>query len=223
MENSSTKRLTTLAMLTAMAFMVGAVLQIRGAFPAAAHLTYDPKDVVILIGGFMFGPIAALLMSFIVALLEMSTVSVTGIVGAFMNFASSAALTCTAAFIYSKRRNMGGAVLGLAVGCIFATAVMIVLNYFITPLFFDFVTHEAVIELIVPVLLPFNLIKTSLNSVLAIVLYKRVTVALYAAGLYKETTLQKESGFSKQKALIVISLVIAVSLAVLLIYMADIF
>lgn len=183
---NNTKKLTALAMLTSMAFMVGATIRLRHVFAAAPFLTYDPKDVVILIGGFMFGPVSALLMSIVVAILEMATVSVTGIIGALMNAIASASFTCTAAFVYSKKRNLQGAVIGLVAGIIVATATMLAWNYAIIPLYVPAVSRADVVPMILPALLPFNLIKTSLNATLALLLYKRVSSALKSAGLYKE-------------------------------------
>jgi len=216
-----TKKLTALAMLTSMAFMVGAIIRLRHTFAAAPFLTYDPKDVVILIGGFMFGPMSALLMSVVVALLEMTTISITGFIGAIMNAVASASFTCTAAFFYSKKRNLQGAVTGLAIGCIVATATMLLWNYFIIPIYSPFATRESVMGIMLPALLPFNLIKTSLNAVLAILVYKKVSSALMAAGLYKEALLDAEkTGTPSSKrlyiAVMIISAIIAIALIALL-------
>jgi riboflavin transporter FmnP len=208
-------------MLTSMAFMVGAVIRLRGAFALMPWLTYDPKDVVILIGGFMFGPISALLMSIMVALVEMITISNSGFFGAFMNALSSASLTCTAAFIYSKKHDLKGAITGLAAGCIMVTAVMILANYFIAPLFTPHATREWVLTMIIPVLLPFNLMKSSLNAVLAILVYKKVSSALKSAGLYKEVLHDgnKNTANRFHIAVMVVSGVIAFILAVLFVLM----
>lgn len=212
-----TKKLTTLAMLISMAFLVGATFRIRSIFAAAPFLTYDPKDVVILIGGFLFGPVSALLMSIIVALLEMATVSVSGLIGALMNAIASASFTCTASFVYLKKRSIQGAVIGLAIGCVTATGMMLLWNYAIIPLYVPHATREWVMGLMIPALLPFNLIKTSLNAVIAILLYKRVAEALRAAGLYKELPSQDEKSSSKlHLAVMIASAVIAIALIVLI-------
>jgi len=58
-----------LAMLSAIAFVVMCV----GRIPILLWLKYDPKDVIIAIGGFLFGPLSALLMSVVVSLVEMIT------------------------------------------------------------------------------------------------------------------------------------------------------
>ena len=88
-----TKKLTILAMLSALAFL--AVFLIR--IPAVAFLSYEPKDVIFAIGGFMFGPLSVAAMSAIVSLIEMVTISSTGIIGCVMNILSSCSFACTAA------------------------------------------------------------------------------------------------------------------------------
>lgn len=215
---SRTKKLTTLAMLIALAFLVGATFRIRGVFSVAPFLTYDPKDVVILMGGFLFGPLSALAMSIILALLEMVTTSVSGPYGALMNAIASASFTCTAAYVYSKIRNINGAIIGLALGCIVGTCVMVWWNFAIIPLYVPHATRESAQAIMLPAIIPFNLIKYSLNSVMAILVYKKVSAALKAAGLYKEALSQNQetSSRSKHLAVMITSIVIAVALIVLL-------
>ena len=76
---------------------------------------------------------------------------------------------------------MKGAFLGLIVGGIFATAVMMLLNIFVVPLFMPRVTREAVIALLIPAFLPFNVIGNTVNIALTILLYKHVKTVLKAS------------------------------------------
>jgi hypothetical protein len=59
---------------------------------------------------------------------------------------------------------------------------MIGMNPLIVPLYSG-APREAVIEMINPILLPFNFAKTLLNSAMALLLYKTVITALRRAGL----------------------------------------
>lgn len=95
MKNSRTKKLTTVGMLCAFAYVAVAV----GRIPIILFLKYDPKDVVIVIGGLIFGPLTSLAMSAIVSVVEMVTISSTGIWGCVMNLLSSCSFACTAAFL----------------------------------------------------------------------------------------------------------------------------
>lgn len=174
----NTKKLTTIAMLCAIAFVIVAFVRI----PVVLFLKYEPKDVVITIGGFMMGPVASLIISTVVALIEMVTISDTGVIGAVMNLISSCAFCCTAAYIYKKKHTMQGAVIGLVGGAVIMTGIMILWNYLITPIYMGY-PREAVAAMLVPVFLPFNLLKGFLNAGITLLLYKPVVGALRKAHL----------------------------------------
>ncbi len=176
--NTKTKRLTTLAMLGAIAYVVMVV----GRIPMVMFLKYDPKDIIITIGGFIYGPMTAFVISAVVSLVEMVTVSDTGFYGLFMNIVSTCAFACTASLIYKKKHTLFGAVLGLSVACLFMTALMLLWNYYITPLYLQMPT-EAVAAMLIPVFLPFNLIKGALNAAGTMLIYKPVTQTLRKANL----------------------------------------
>ncbi|MGN1344084.1 MAG: ECF transporter S component, partial [Traorella sp.] len=89
--NTKTKKLTMIAMLVAAAFVAVSLFRI----PIVLFLKYEPKDVIITIGGFLFGPLTAFLVSLFVSIIEMFTISDTGIIGAIMNLLSSCAFACT--------------------------------------------------------------------------------------------------------------------------------
>ncbi|NCC67093.1 MAG: ECF transporter S component [Clostridia bacterium] len=187
MSNSSkkTRKLAIYAMFIALAYVVMLV----GRFPISVlpFLKTDPKDAVIVIAGFIFGPFAAVIISAITSLIEMVTVSETGPIGLLMNVLSTCAFACPAAAIYKKKHNMGGAVAGLATGVVLMTAVMLLWNYLITPLYMD-TTRADVAAKLVPIFLPFNLLKGGINAGLALLVYKPVVSALRKAKLLEQTT-----------------------------------
>ena len=85
-----------MAMLAALAIAADMFLRIPG---IGGFLTYEPKDAVLTIGGFIFGPVAGILMSLAVCVIEMVTVSTTGLIGLLMNFLSSAVFIGVSTFI----------------------------------------------------------------------------------------------------------------------------
>ncbi len=85
----------------------------------------DLKDTVICIGAFLFGPLSAAVISIVVAVVEMFTVSDTGPIGCIMNVLATCAFCCTAAFVYKKFHTRKGAVIGLALGTVCLTVVML--------------------------------------------------------------------------------------------------
>lgn len=188
MSNTKTKKLTAIGMLCALAYIVVVV----GRFPIGFvdFLKYDPKDIVIVIGGFIYGPLASFAISAVVSIVEMFTISDTGVIGMIMNIISTCSFACTAAFLYKKRHDMTGAVLGLVAGCALMAVAMVLWNYLITPLYMGY-PREAVAEMLLPVFLPFNLVKGSLNAGITVLLYKPVVTALRRAHLI-------EAGSSKK-------------------------
>lgn len=173
MKNSRTKKLTTVGMLCAFAYVAVAV----GRIPIILFLKYDPKDVVIVIGGLIFGPLTSLAMSAIVSVVEMVTISNTGIWGCVMNLLSSCSFACTAAFLYKRHRKRSGAVAALAAGWACQIAVMMLWNYLIAPIYMGY-PREAVKALLLTAFLPFNLIKGGLNAGITFFIYKPVVTAL---------------------------------------------
>ena len=180
---NKTKKITTMALLCALSyiamFMSRFLPPLLVAFP---FLKYDPKDVIIVIGGFLYGPLAAFTISLIVSVIEMVTVSGTHIIGCIMNVASTCLFACTAAAIYNKYRSLKGGTAGLLMGTISAVAAMLVLNYLLTPIYTG-MSREIVAGLLVPAILPFNLVKCLLNSALVLLLYKPIIKILRRSGI----------------------------------------
>lgn len=173
------KKLCAVSMLCALAFVVSFCFPIKVQF-----LTFDAKDAIIAIGGMFFGPLAALCMSLTVPFLEFLSVSDTGLYGLIMNFLSSAAFSVTASLVYKYRRKMNGAVLGLSLSVVVTTAVMLLANLIITPIYARYVGFPLdIIKELPRLILPFNLTKTVLNASLVLLLYKPFTQALKATKL----------------------------------------
>ena len=162
-----------IAMMCAFAYVIMLVARI----PVVLFLKYEPKDVIITIGGFIFGPFTSFLISVVVAFIEMITVSETGIIGFIMNVLSTCCFACTAAYFYKKKHTISGAVLGLVIGIFITTGVMLLWNYFIAPFYMGY-PREAIAELLLPAFLPFNLLKGGLNTALTLLLYKPIVGAL---------------------------------------------
>ncbi len=189
MKNPSTARVSartvaTLGMLCAIAFVAKLISNV---FPTVSgFLSFDLKDVVIVIGGFIFGPLTAAVIALIVSVIEMLTISSTGPIGLVMNVLASCSFACVAAVIYKRDHSLKGAILSLAAGVLCMTAVMLLWNWLITPLYMK-VPREVVVGMLIPVFLPFNLVKGGINATLAMLLYKPVVTALRRAHLVEES------------------------------------
>ncbi|MDE6686073.1 MAG: ECF transporter S component [Lachnospiraceae bacterium] len=180
--NSKTKKITTTAMLCAIAY----VMVVIGRIPVVLFLKYDPKDIIITLGGLIWGPMTSFIVSVIVSLIEMMTISENGPIGLIMNIVSTCSFACTASFIYKKKRTLSGAVIGLVAGSLTMVVVMLLWNYLITPIYMGY-PREVVAELLIPAFLPFNLLKAGLNAGFTFLLYKPITMALRKAGYISDS------------------------------------
>ena len=201
------------AMFAALAYMVMLVGRIP--ITSVDFLKYDPKDVILVISGFVLGPMPGLAITTVVALIEMLTVSSTGPIGLLMNVLSSAAFACPAAAIYRRRHDLRGALIGLGAGVVCMTGVMLLWNYFVTPLYMGY-PRAAVAAMLPTVFLPFNLVKALINAALTVLIYKPVSRALKAAGLMPRSNAvsapprKRAAGTAIIAALVLISCVFAV-------------
>ena len=188
---SKTKKLTTMGMLCALAYAATLV----GRVPLVLFLKYDPKDIIVAIGGLIFGPLTSFSVALIVSLVEAFTISENGILGFMMNVISSCSFACTAAFVYKKKRKISGAVVGLFCGWGCMVSVMMLWNYLIAPVYMGY-TRASVSELLIPAFLPFNLIKGGLNAAITMILYKPIVTALRRAHLVETNQILSKAKFN---------------------------
>ena len=185
MKKNYTKNLVMLAMFSALAYVCTLVFSIGG---IGGFLTFDLKDAVIAIAAMIYGPLAGLIISFLVSFVEMFT-SVTGWIGFLMNFISTAVFVCSASVCYryipKLKKSLNGAIIALSSSVVLSTAVMLLVNIFITPIYMKTIgipmTSADIIAMIPTVLLPFNLVKCIMNAAIVLVLYKPISTALKKA------------------------------------------
>lgn len=169
-----TRKLTTMAMLVAISVVLVYLIHFP-IFPAAPFLEYDPADIPILVGTFAYGPLAGLLLTIVTCVIQGVTVSAgSGAYGIIMHIISTSTLVLVAGNIYRVKHTRGGAALALLAGTLSWGAVMMIANHFITPLFMG-VPTEMVDAMLLPVILPFNLIKAGANSLVTFLIYKTIS------------------------------------------------
>ena len=213
MKNSkiNTKKLVGIAVFAALAFGATLVFRIPVSF-----LTFDAKDAILVVASFIYGPVAAVVMPLITSLLEL-TISDTALIGAIMNFVSSATFAGTASLIYKHKRTFNGALVGLFTSVAVTTAVMMLMNILITP-FYMGVDRSIVISMLPTVLLPFNFAKTLMNGAIAMLIYKPVAVAMRRAKLLDGRSM--DTKFGKQSVITIvlgtISLAVAITVFIIL-------
>ncbi len=176
MNSKRVNKITTVAMLVAIAYVVMYVGRIP-IVPGMDFLKYDPSDVIVTLGGFIWGPLVSFIVSPTLAFIEMISASGTGPIGFLMNVIQTLSFAGTATLIYKKKRTLFGAVFGLVIATAVTTVVMILWNYLITPIYQN-VPREVVKGMLVPFFLPFNLLKSAINASFTFLLYKPVVSAL---------------------------------------------
>ncbi|MBE6548445.1 MAG: ECF transporter S component [Ruminococcaceae bacterium] len=186
------QRITVIALFCAFAYVAMFVTS----WIKVGFLTFDAKDTVVTIAGLLFGPLYSLIISFSVAFIELITVGDTGFWGFLMNFLSTAVFACSCALIYKYKKNIKGAIIGICVAVVSMTAVMLLLNLLVTPIYTG--QPSRVIASMIPTLfLPFNLAKAIMNGALVLVLYKPISRAMKAAGVLPTSSYQKDEELKK--------------------------
>ena len=189
----STRYLALCAMFTAIAFVM--VLISKVIPNVAGFLSYEPKDAIIVIAGFIFGPLTCVFVSLLTSFIEMISISSTGIYGLLMNVVSTCAFAVPAAWFYQKHHTQKGAVVGLGLGMAVMALSMVLWNYIITP-FYMGVDRSVVAGMLMSVFLPFNLVKGGLNAAITLLIYKPLVNALRKAHLIPESNSGRKGGFN---------------------------
>ena len=174
MKKESTKKITRLAMLSALAVVL--MLFVRfPLLPGAAHMEYSPADIPVMIATFLYGPAYGLVVNLVVCIIQGFTVSVaSGWIGMVMNFITTAAFCLPAGLIYYRKKTLRSAVAGLIVGSLSAVAAAVPCNLLFVPMFTGADTGM-VMGMLLPIIIPFNAIKTVINSVVVFLIYKPIS------------------------------------------------
>ncbi len=166
-------KLTQLAMLAAISIVMVYFVRFP-IFPAAPFLEYDPADIALILSAFLYGPITGLILTFVVCVIQGVTVSAGGgIIGIIMHFLATGIYVVLAGLIYGNRRTTTSAIIGILTGIVAMCATMVLWNIIFTPIFMN-VPTETVLKMIMPIILPFNLIKAGINSVIAFAVFRSV-------------------------------------------------
>lgn len=204
----TTKKMTTLALFTALALVLSLLIRFP-MVPAVSFLSYDPKDIVIGIGGFLFGPLSALVISVLTSFLELLFKG-GNLLDVVMNVISTCTFICTASWIYKRQHTKKGALCGLIAGIIVNILSMLLWNYVVDPIYFG-MPREAVIAML-PWIALFNLLKCGINAGILLMIYKPVVGALRHSGIVE----QGQDHVSHTKSMMTIGLFLFVTALVVI-------
>ncbi|GAA0080175.1 ECF transporter S component [Clostridium sporogenes] len=194
MKNSKLNKLVKISVLGTIGFLLMFIEIPIPIFPD--FLQIDISDIPALVGGFALGPVAGILIEFMKNILHSIFKGSTVFVGEFANFLVGSVLVGVSSYIYKRDKTKKGALVGLAIGTICMSLVAGLFNYYVLlPLYEKALNFP--IKAIVAIgnklnpkivdlksfifwsIIPFNLLKGAIVSLITSVIYKSVSPILH--------------------------------------------
>ena len=166
----STKQLVTMALMCAISILLSFIE--FPIMPAASFLKLDVALVPSAVVGFAYGMGPGVLVAVVSAVAHGAMTG--NWVGCIMNIIVGIAFICPASAIYERDRTYKGAITGLVASTACLVVGAILANMFIDPLFYG-IPFDVVMGLILPAILPFNIIKGVVVSLLTALVYKSIS------------------------------------------------
>lgn len=188
----TTKNLTIIAMFSAISAVL-MVFEIQLPF-SPSFVKFDFSDLPVMLGGFLIGPFAGGIIVFMKILLHFLLNGTTSFfVGDLSNLLLTLSFVLPASFIYQQKKTKKTAIQGLLVSIICTSLLAIIFNLFlIFPLYLKVLNLKMVdlinmihvvnplvkdvFTMIVFSLLPFNLFKYSIVSMITMLSYKKLSI-----------------------------------------------
>lgn len=188
----TTKNLTMIAMLSAITAVL-MIFEIQLPF-SPSFVKFDFSDLPVMLGGFLIGPFAGGIIAFMKILLHFLLNGTTSFfVGDLSNLLLTLSFVLPASFIYQQKKTKKTAIQGLLVSIICTSLLAIIFNLFlIFPLYLKVLNLKMVdlinmihvvnplvkdvFTMIVFSLLPFNLFKYSIVSMITMLSYKKLSI-----------------------------------------------
>lgn len=188
----TTKSIAGMAVFSAISFIVYMIEIPIFASTPVSFLKLDLSNVFVMIAGFMYGPIPALIVSLIKELLHI-LIGTTGGVGEFANMIITTFYILIPSIVYTKKKGLKIVVITLVLACVVQSFISLLVNRFINFPFFlgsaPFLPTQASDEFFFKVwyyILIFNLIKSVVVSLITILVYKKTSY------LFKKINLQNK-------------------------------
>ncbi len=189
----TTKNISGMAVFTALSFVLYLIEIPIFAGTPASFLQLDLSNVLVMLGGFMYGPLPAVIITIIKELIHV-TIGTTGGVGELANIIITSSFVLLPSIIYRYKKGFKVVVITLLIACLIQSGVSLLVNKFINFPFFmggaPFVPNDvsnAMFETLWTYVLAFNVIKSVAISVVTILLYKKVSY------LFKKINLQNSA------------------------------
>ena len=194
MNKSKIRRLTTAALMGAVAFIL---MYFSFSVPVLSPFAeFDASAVAEMIGGFILGPIGAIEIIGIKILLKLVFKGTSSMLtGEVQNFLLSVSFVLPAIWYYRRHRTKNGAIVGLVIGSIISIIVAVITNiYMIFPAYMYLygMNWDSIVDICSAVnpliknvptmvafsIVSFNIISRTVTSILTVLLYKKISVPL---------------------------------------------
>ncbi len=186
----TTKNISGMAVFSALSFVIYLLEIPIFAGTPASFLELDFSNVFVMLAGFMYGPVPAIIITAVKEAIHIS-VGTTGGVGELANFLITSAFVLVPSIVYRYKKGFKTVVITLIIACLLQTGVSLLVNKFINFPFFmgsiPFVPNEIsnkMFSMLWGYVLAFNLIKSVAISLVTVLLYKKVSY------LFKKINLQ---------------------------------
>lgn len=194
MRDEKLVKLIKISLLSVIAFLLMYIELPIPIFPE--FLKIDVSDLPALLGAFALGPVAGVIIELFKNILHGMLAGKTAFVGELANFLVGGCLVFVAGYVYKHKKSKNGAIMALFIGTIVMSIFAGILNaYVILPLYQKVLHYpiDAVVgmgtlinpnivdlrSLILWSIIPFNLLKGIIVSVVTLGLYKRVSPLLH--------------------------------------------
>lgn len=187
----STQTLAKIGILSAVAYVLMFISVPLPMFPS--FLKLDVSDIPAIFGGMAMGPLAGFIIALIKNLLQIGA-TFTGGVGEIANAIIGGTYVVIISYIYKRRNDLKGVLIGALLGIIGMTTMGCLANYFVvTPIYGQvFGSLDAIIAMgsainprihdlftfVIWVYAPFNIIKASIMTICILPLYKKMNKLL---------------------------------------------
>ena len=188
----TTKNIAGMAVFSALSFVTYLLEIPIFAGTPASFLELDLSNVFVMLAGFMYGPIPAILITLVKEAIHI-TVGSTGGVGELANVIITTAYVLLPSIAYKNKKGIKTVIVTLAIACLIQSGVSLLVNKFINfPFFMGSVpflpneTSEKMFSMLWGYVLAFNIIKSVVVSVVTIALYKRVSYLFKKINLHSQ-------------------------------------
>ncbi|MHC1720258.1 MAG: ECF transporter S component [Clostridiaceae bacterium] len=192
--NQKLNKMIKISMLSVVAFLLMFFELAIPVFPA--FLKIDISDLPALIGAFALGPMAGIGIELLKNILHGIFVGGTAFIGETANFIVGSVFVATAGICYSRKKNRKNALAGMVLGTILMTAAAGIMNYYVLLPLYETVLHfpmDAIVAMgtmvnpkitdlnsfIIWAILPFNILKGVIITLIALPVYKRVSPVIH--------------------------------------------